>query len=167
MIAYIAMSLDGYIADVDGDVDWLEKFSSSEITKDYENFISEIDTVLMGSTTYDKIMSFDVDYPYENKMNYILTFHKENYQDAPTRKFISIDEIPNEIKNERTWVVGGSIVINNLIKEKLIDKFQVSIIPVVLGDGIRLFGDVELPYLDLLNVKQVGGVVELTYQVHK
>ncbi len=167
MIAYIAMSLDGYIADKDGKVDWLEKVSSPEITEEYNRFYNSIDNVIMGSTTYEQILGFDIDYPYEDKMNYILTFEKEKYTQMPNRKFISIDDIPSELENERTWVVGGSIVINNLIRAKKIDKFQIAIIPTVLGNGLRLFNDVNITELVLDNVKQFGSVVELTYSVKK
>ncbi len=167
MIAYIAMSLDGYIADKDGKVDWLQAASSPEITQEYERFYSTIDTVVMGSTTYEQILGFDVAYPYEDKMNYILTFENEKYQATDNKKFISIDEIPASIENEKTWVVGGSIVVNNLIRANKIDKFQIAIIPTVLGAGIRLFNDVNIDALELECVKKFGSVVELTYHVKK
>lgn len=165
MIAYIAMSLDGYIADKDGKVGWLENFSSPSITEEYNRFYSTIDNVLMGSTTYDQILSFDADYPYADKMNYILTFDKDKYQETSNTKFITVDEIPQTICNEKTWVVGGSIVVNNLIKANKIDRFQIAIIPIVLGNGIRLFGDVNIPNLELESMKSFGSVVELTYKV--
>ncbi len=167
MIAYIAMSLDGYIADKDGKVDWLQSVSSKEITEEYERFYNTIDTVIMGSTTYEQILSFDVEYPYEDKMNYILTFEKEKYEETNNKKFVSIDDIPKDIENERTWVVGGSIVVNNLIKANKIDKFQIAIIPTVLGSGIRLFNDVIIEKLELEAIKQFDSVVELTYHVKK
>ncbi len=167
MIAYIAMSLDGYIADVDGKIDWLESIEVPNLGEEYGKFYASVDTVLMGSRTYDQILTFDVEYPYLDKKNYILAFDKEKYADVTDKNFISIDEIPEEIKSEKTWVVGGAMVVNELMKRNLVNKFQISVMPIILGDGIRLFGDVSIDSLVLEEQKKFGNVVELTYRVNK
>lgn len=165
MIVYVAMSLDGYIADVDGGVNWLSSFGNEGTTREYKNFLDSVDNVIMGTNTYDQILTFGSNYPYESKMNYILTYDKSKYTDTENRKFINIDEIPSDIKNSKTWVVGGSEAIASLVKENLVDEFRISVMPIVLGNGIKLFNGIEIAKLSLEDSVKLDDVIELRYKI--
>lgn len=71
---YIAVSLDGYIARHDGDLDWLMEFPNpSKEDYGYKEFFTSVDTVIMGGRTYRDIMCMDVVWPYKDKATYIIT----------------------------------------------------------------------------------------------
>ena len=73
LILYIAMSLDGYIATKDDNLDFLSVVEQEGEDYGYAEFIKTIDTVIMGRKTYDKIMSFGMGFPHADKESYILT----------------------------------------------------------------------------------------------
>ena len=71
---YIAVSLDGYIARPDGDIDWLTEFPNpSKIDYGYKDFFESVDMVIMGGQTYRDIICMDVVWPYKNKTTYVVT----------------------------------------------------------------------------------------------
>lgn len=111
IVLYIAMSLDGYIADANGGVSWLRgQDPDNESEGSYPEFVRDIDTVVMGWETY--------------------------YQ-----------------------------VITELSPDGMIDRFYISVIPVLLGAGIRLFGELpEALELRLMDARSYNGIVELRYE---
>lgn len=132
---YIATSLDGYIAGKDGSIDWL--FTDADYG--YRDFFASIDTVLMGSRTYEQTRSF-WDFPYEGKSCFVFTRKARGKADPVT--FISGDiaEFTKGLKDEHggdIWLVGGSEII--AVLRDLIDDYIISIHPVILGSGILLF----------------------------
>lgn len=145
VILYIAVSLDGFIADSNGGANWISGHGKApESSKDYDMFYETIDTVVMGSTTYEQIineLSKDI-WPYKGKTSYIITSRclpKDNNVD-----FINsnISNFIRELKNKygkNIWVVGGAKLANELIKSDLIDEYQITTIPIILGSGISLF----------------------------
>lgn len=111
IVLYIAMSLDGYIADANGGVSWLRgQDPDNESEGSYPEFVRDIDTVVMGWETY--------------------------YQ-----------------------------VITELSPDGMIDRFYISVIPVLLGAGVRLFGELpEALELRLMDTRSYNGIVELRYE---
>ena len=167
---YIAMSLDGFIADRDSSVDWLAGDGSAEALDTYAEFTRDIDTVLMGRKTYDQIvteLSPDA-WPYDDLITYVIT-----HQPLPKQKNICFTrEAPADLVRDlraqpgkNIWVCGGAAIVQALLQENLIDRLQITIIPTLLGDGIRLFDifDREKP-LRLIHTRTAGGMVELTYE---
>ena len=145
VILYISQSLDGFIADNKGSVDWIignnEKYISDY---GYENFIKNIDTVILGANTYKQIkneLSPDK-WVYENLQSYVLT--NEKIKDTENIKYVNmnIEELINKLKQENgkdIWICGGANLVNQCVKENLIDEYQITTVPVILGNGIRLF----------------------------
>ena len=169
-ILYIAMSLDGYIADKNGGVSWLCGDGSAEVLDTYTDFIQDVDTVIMGRKTYDQIvteLSPDA-WPYDD-----LTTHVITHQPLPKQENICFtNEAPADlVRDLRTqpgktiWICGGAAIVQALLRENLIDRLQITIIPTLLGSGIRLFDilDHEKP-LRLIHTRTAGGMVELTYE---
>ncbi len=166
LILYIATSLDGFIAREDGSVDWLP---DSGEDFGYEAFLSQIDTVLMGHKTYRQILSFDVEYPYTGKRNYVFTRDKTLERDEHA-EFVHSNIIPfvkalkvTGFKN--IWLVGGGELFSELLAAGVVDELILFVFPLLLGEGIPLFqGPFQEQKLELLHAHgHQGGVVELRY----
>ena len=169
-ILYIAMSLDGYIADKNGSVDWLTGQGTDEENVDtYSEFIKDIDTVVMGWNTYAQVITelSPGKWPYENLTSYIITHRNEK----PAEKIRFVREDPCELimrlrkmQGKNIWICGGAGIIQPLIKGNLIDEYYISIIPAILGDGIPLFGKRETEIqLQLKYTRTYNGITELVY----
>lgn len=168
---FIAMSLDGYIADSAGRVDWLKGHdSSSGDDGAYCEFIQGIDTVLMGWNTYHQIVTelSPGKWVYGDLDTYVITHRKH----ASSGKIQFTDKNPagliDELKKRNgkgIWICGGASIVRQLVDADVIDCYCITIIPVLLGAGIRLFegGAREIP-LELLNVRAYNGMTELRYE---
>lgn len=170
VVLYIATSLDGYIARSNGAVDWLSGHSEkSDVDNGYGKFYNTIDTVVMGSTTYEQVvteLSPDI-WVYEGKKCYVVTTRKGQINNKV--EFIS-EDIIEFIQNIKTlpgkdiWLVGGSKLIDLFIKQDFIDKYIITVIPTLLGEGIPLFrGQNPEIKLKLIETNTIDGMVELTY----
>jgi dihydrofolate reductase len=168
-ILFIAASLDGYIATLDEDLSFLSIVESEGEDYGYSQFMNNVDTVIMGRKTYDWIMKEVCEYPHPDKDSYIIT--RTPRQDAGRIRFYtgSLKELISMLKlipGKNIFIDGGAEVIDVLLKENLIDEFVISIIPILLGDGIRLFKDgrPELR-LSLMHSECYGtGLVQLHYK---
>lgn len=172
VILYIASSLDGYIADTDKSVDWIQGHDDSiELPDTYTPFFDSIDTIIMGKKTYDQIVNeLSPDkWPYTGALTYVFTHEplseKEDIiftQEKPCR-------LVNRIKKEGgkdIWVCGGADIINQLLEDDIIDVFHITTIPVILGDGIRLFGKAynKTIKLKLAGIHNYNGIIEALYE---
>lgn len=172
VILYIAISLDGYIAKLDGSVDWLEHIPhSNQEDYGYHNFYETIDTTLMGNKTYQQVIDFPISFPYATKINYVFT--RQQLQDDENVTFINQD-IGNFVRNLKQkegahiWLIGGGEINGILLEENLIDEMIVSIMPVVLGNGLPFFSIQTQKKMEyLLELKETksfqSGVVQLIY----
>ncbi|WP_296877931.1 dihydrofolate reductase family protein [Thomasclavelia sp.] len=162
VVLYVAMSLDGYISDCNGKVDWLNE---QEENDSYETFIQDIDTIIMGWNTYHQIVSeLSLDkWIYEDKTTYVITHRKM----ASSKSIIFTDEDPGNlikrIKNQNIWICGGANLVSQLIQKDLIDIYHLTIIPIILGDGIALFNQSKRLDLKLADTKRYGNMVEMIY----
>ncbi len=149
VILYIAMSLDGYIADRHGNVDWLNGQDSNEENIDtYSDFIKDIDTVVMGWKTYHQVVTelSPNEWIYSALTSYVIT-HRA-LQSTNDVKFVQDDpcRVVKELKQKSgkgIWIGGGASIIRPLVQADMIDEYYISIIPTLLGAGIRLWGDTE------------------------
>lgn len=171
VILYIAMSLDGYLAAPDGSVDWLAGQDPDRPEEDdgYSRFVAGVDTVVMGYKTYEQIVtSLSPDrWVYEGLTSYVIT-HR-SLPASPNIRFTSEDPctLVDRLRRQpgkSVWICGGASIIQPLIARNFIDVFRISVIPTLLGDGIRLFeaGFPALP-LRLLGIREENGIAELTY----
>ena len=148
-IVYIATSLDGYIADTDGGIDWLNAIPNPEQSDlGYAGFISGIDALVMGRNTFDKVSGFDCPWPY-TKPVFLLSNTMRSIPDEYKDK---VHLVAGELKDvvaklnrqgyENLYIDGG-ITIQNFLAQDLIDELIITRIPVVLGGGLPLFGTTE------------------------
>lgn len=167
---FIAMSLDGYIADRCGRVDWLNGQGNDDETIDtYSEFVKNIDTVLMGWNTYNQIVTelSPEKWVYDDFITYVIT-HKE-ISSCEKIRFTNTSPVNlvKKLKQENgkdIWICGGATIVQQLVNENLIDYYQITIIPLLLGAGIRLFESMESKInLKLLATQSCNGMVDLTY----
>ena len=142
---FIAMSLDGYIADSKGGVDWLVgQGNDDENIDSYSDFIKDIDTVLMGWNTYYQIITelSPNEWIYHEFTTYVVTHNKH----PSSEKIRFTDESPIELvkklreeNGKDVWICGGANLIQQLARKDLIDYYYITVMPTILGSGIRLF----------------------------
>lgn len=170
LILYIATSLDGYIATKEGDISWLSIVEVAGEDYGYQKFVDSVDTVIMGRKTYDKVLSFGIEFPHKDKVCFVLSNSKHGKDDNVTFYSGSIPKLILNLKNQPgkdIYCDGGAETVLELLKANLIDQFVISVIPVILGDGIRLFQafESEKTRLDLIEVKTFeSGLVQLWYK---
>lgn len=168
VILYIAATLDGYIATQDEDLKFLESVEREGEDYGYGKFIKNVDAVIVGRKTYDKVLSMGFDFPHADKESYIIT--RTPRPDIGNIRFYTgeVKELVLKLKSEpgnNIFVDGGSEIVHLLMSENLIDEYIISIIPVLLGDGIRLFRDGR-PQEDLRLISSTAfesGLVQLHY----
>lgn len=168
-ILYIASSLDGYIARADGSIDWLSMVDSEETDYGYAEFYAGVDAIAMGSRTYEQVLGFG-DWPYPDKQTFVFT-HRPLVRIAQDVSFTSQnpDDFIAELEPAgiRTlWLAGGADLVAGFMQHGLIDEYILSIIPVVLGEGIPLFRS-PLPQRRLRLLESTDyatGLVQLHYQ---
>ena len=169
---FIATSLDNYIADVNGDIHWLTDFPNpSNNDGGFAKFMESVDAVLMGRKTFDKVLSFGIEWPY----------HKKVFVWSNTIKFIpqslvgkveiisgSINEIIKliQIQNIKNLYVDGGQTIQSFLREKQIHEIIITQVPIILGQGISLFKDVPLQKLQHQSTQVFdNGMVQTHYTV--
>jgi dihydrofolate reductase len=174
-------SLDGFIARKDGRVDWLEvsdEFEGGEsLDPDFvREFLKTIDCYVMGSRTYETALDFETKgygWSYGDKPTFVLT-RRSLPRTRDTVEFYSGDLA--RLVNERLkpsfrsiWFVGGGAVSGECLRLGLADEVRYSIMPIVIGDGIRFFGGLDRDVaLHLVEVKAYkSGMVALRYEVRK
>lgn len=171
VILYISQSLDGFIADNNGGVEWILG-NDKEYDGDYgyANFIKNIDTVILGANTYKQIKNelSPGQWVYEGLQSYVLTH--EIVDDTAEIKHVNINikELLNKLQQEKgknIWICGGANLISQCIKENIIDEYQITTVPVILGDGIRLFEKNNKKIkLELKEIKEENGLITGIYR---
>lgn len=171
LVLYIAMSLDGYIATEDESLEWLFNVEG-EGDNGYSEFYETVDTIIMGNKTYEWIIRHETgEFPYKNKDCYVFT--RSSIEDTEDVKFINDDvvSVTNKLRNQvgrNIWIVGGGELLQDFLKEKLVDEIIVTVAPSIMGKGIPLFkkGDYQLD-LTLKGTRNFNQFVELHYSVKK
>lgn len=176
---HMAASLDGFIARKDGGVDWMEtkdEFGAGD-TMDpefVEAFLKTIDCYVMGSRTYETALNFEAKgfgWSYGDKPTFVLT-RRELPRTRDTVQFYSGDL--TQLVNERLrptfrsiWFVGGGALSGECLRRGLADEVRYSILPVLIGDGVRFFDRLDRDVaLHLVEVKAYkSGMVALCYEV--
>ena len=145
LILYAAVSMDGYIADHEGGVDWLHG-ERPEKDSDYgcADFMAAVDTVILGGATYRQIIHqlSPGNWPYRGMDCYVLT-----HRDAGSREEITFVDGELRLLVEKLkarpgrdiWLCGGGDLIRQALEADLIDEYRLAIIPVLIGGGVRLF----------------------------
>lgn len=174
LVLYIASSIDGYIAASDGNLDWLTSTPAPSNGGDYgySDVLNSIGTILMGRSTYQSILQFGIEWPYQNKSTYVVTRQSTLSIQSPETFILKGEEVASFIldaknrMNQDIWLVGGGQLVASCLEWGLIDKLMLTIIPKTLGSGIPLFPSnhsfTEWDFSDCQSFD--SGVVSLVYQ---
>ncbi|WDH75468.1 dihydrofolate reductase family protein [Exiguobacterium marinum] len=167
VVLYIAMSLDGKIARSNDQLDWLFAVDGDG-DNGYAEFFKTIGAVIMGRKTYEEVLQLSEEYPYKDMPNYIMTRNPDREAEHVTFTDESIEELIHRLKREvdqDIWLIGGGEVIKAAMEHDLIDRYEIAIAPIVLGEGIPLFPEgTEETKLQLTNQRASGQFVMVTYQ---
>lgn len=172
---FIATSVDGFIARPDGDVSWLHEYEPMGDGEDggYGELFGSVDALVMGRGTFDKVLEFD--WPYGSKPVIVLS---KSLMDVPDklRDRVRIDasapqELLDKLSKEgyKHIYLDGGKVIQSFLREGLVDDMTLTTIPVLLGEGLPLFGHLEQDIkLQLWESRSWdNGFVQSRYQVIK
>ncbi len=170
-ILYIAASLDGFIAGPNDDISWLNPYQGIETG--YKEFFAGVGAIIEGRRTYEIEVKNGWD-----KLHSLPLFvlAKDGPAQKPTRAGVTFthEDIAKVLRkakaaagNKNVWIEGGANVAQQFINRGLIDEIVLTLIPVLLGDGIRLFDNIHgLFNLSLTGVKHFDkGMIQLVYKL--
>ncbi len=175
VFVYIATSLDGFIAREHGELDWLDDANAIVPQGEdcgYKDFFASMDVLVMGRKSYEKVLSFG-NWPYGQTQVVVLsrrpiTFPEElpatvSHSSAPPRVLY------NRLSNEgaRHIYVDGGQTIQAFLAERLVDEITITVIPIILGQGVPLFGrlDNDVPLTHIQTQAFDFGFVQMKYAV--
>jgi len=142
---YVGASIDGFIAEVDGGIKWLEEIPNPNKSDfGYSEFIKAIDAVVMGRNTFEKVMTIPGwSYPVPV---YVLSTTWKKIPDVYSARASVIEGTPKEVVNHlhalgfKNLYIDGGQTIQRFLKEDLVDELTITTVPILLGNGIPLFG---------------------------
>ena len=168
---FIAMSLDGYIADSKGGVDWLQgQGDDHENIDTWSRFVKDIDTILMGWNTYHQIVTglSPTEWIYKDFTTYVITHN--SHPSSEKIRFTDTDPagLAKDLRQgsgKGIWICGGAALVRQLVNEDLNDCYYITVIPTLLGSGIRLFENIRHEIrLRLLYTQSYNGMTDLVYE---
>ena len=172
LIYHVATSLDGFICDRNGNTN--DFLSDGDHIPDFMNSIQNYGAVLMGKKTYEYGFQFGMkpgEAGYKGLKHYIFSKSFDFLSNGEV-ELVKTDTISfvSELKSRYTkplWLCGGGELAGSLLKERLIDKLVLKINPILINDGVPLFGDSKVKVsLDLIEYKKYrSGVLLPTYRI--
>ncbi len=167
---YIAVSLDGYIARPDGDLEWLTQFPNPDKTDyGYNELLATVDTVIMGGRTYRELLCMDIIWPYKGMDTCVISHH--TWEEKENIRFITENIVETivglrEKVGKDIWLVGGGEVIKLLLNHDLVDEMQICHVPLILGEGIPLFPKTskESDWKLTGSTTYASGIIKVEYQ---
>lgn len=168
LILYIAASLDGYIAKPGDDLSFLATVQQEGQDYGYTDFVSTVDTVILGRKTYDWVMNQVTMFPHADKNTYVITRAEKPSIGKITFYNGDLRDLTLRLKQEEGQNIfcdGGAEVVHELLKQQLFDELIISVIPILVGEGIKLFKDGRPEQnAKLMDVKTFNtGLVQLRY----
>ena len=171
VVVHIATSADGYIARADGDLEWLTSRPAPKGFYGINTFMKSIDTMVLGRKTYEA--SLHMGAKFDSKSRHIVFSSHAPPADAPSGvEFVNGAIGPyvsrlREQPGKDIWLMGGGGLIASFLDEHAIDEFVISVVPVLIGDGIPLIARRQRHVLlDLHSVERFeDGLVQLHYRV--
>lgn len=167
---YAACTLDGFIARTDGGVDWLTPFQESGDDYGFTDFFAKTDSLVMGSATYEFMLGHPP-WMAPDKPSWVFT--KRDLEPAAPNVTLTEDE-PSQVMEaiheqqlQNTWLVGGGQLAESFRAQGLITDYVISMVPLLLGEGISLFarGSTLEPLKLVSSESYPSGIVQLSYTV--
>jgi dihydrofolate reductase len=169
LILYVATSLDGYIAQPNDDLSFLSIVEQEGQDYGYADFVKTVDTVIVGRKTYDKVIAMGFGFPHADKDAYIITRTPKKSSGSVHFYTEDLKLLVEKLKSENgknIYCDGGAEIVNELLKADLIDEFIISVIPILVGNGTKLFNDGRPEMkLELVSVKSFDkGLIQMHYK---
>ncbi|WP_281973213.1 dihydrofolate reductase family protein [Ruegeria faecimaris] len=169
----MAMSLDGFVARPDHRLDWLEKQPTADEDHGFAAFQSSVDVIVMGSGSYRTVLGFG-EWPYKKPVVVLSRSMKPSGIPDELRDRVEVsDKTPTDLMEDfgargynRVYVDGGAII-QSFLKAGLIEDMRITLVPILIGEGIRIFGETEGDVdLELVSVSSFSsGLVDLDYRL--
>jgi dihydrofolate reductase len=171
---FVAASIDGYIADTHGRLDWLFPFDGAEgVAEHYKAFIENVSVLAMGAATYEFILAHSREaWPYADRPTWVFT-HRElpTFPGADIR-FTAEDvgvvheQMVRAAGEKNIWLVGGGNLVAQFARRGLLDELLLGVVPVVLGGGTPVLPTPLQGTLELKELTRFGrGMIELRYEL--
>ncbi len=163
---YISLSIDGYIARADGNLDWLEMVADQKEDYGFKSFLTSVDAVILGRNTYEVAATAygTPIWPYGGKKMIVLS--KTLSTVIPEAQIYSgqITELIKQLQGcKHIWIDGGN-TISQFLQLHLVDEMILSIVPILLGKGISLFDlTKEIPCRLISSQSYPSGLVQIHY----
>lgn len=175
VIYFVASSLDGYIADADGKLDWLHQYETSGEDYGYKAFYDTLGAVVMGSKTYMDVVGFNLGWVYPGVESVVMTrrsnlplIEGSNAQFRQGDVKAVVDDLKTRT-DKHIWLVGGGDLAAQFLNAGILDELQLAFMPILLGGGAPLFPplDGRFPLTMTANRVYSTGVITATYLVGK
>lgn len=173
LLLNLTTSLDGFIADRGGGIDWIQPFpdDGDGLPPDYLELMGSVDTLVMGRATYELSLSLDGGMDVFDGRRAVVFTSRTNLAPREGVEFVRTDAVTfvERLKRELggvIWLYGGGQLATALAAAGLIDDYLIVVQPVLLGDGIRLWqSGLQMTRLELVSTREwPGGLVELRYR---
>ncbi|WP_345764587.1 dihydrofolate reductase family protein [Diaminobutyricibacter sp. McL0608] len=171
---YVASSIDGFIADADDRIEWLEQFGFTAFQKSYDAFYSRIGALVMGAATYRFLLDQpNLEWPYAGIPTWVLTHRELPAIEGAEVVFWAGDiaQLDGEVRiaagDRNVWVVGGGNVAAQFVDAGLLDELRVTVMPIIVGSGKPLLpiGRPTSPLPLASTTPFEGGAVEHVYRL--
>ena len=168
---YVATSLDGFIADGDGSVDWMAPYDAR--LYGYDKFLAEVGALVMGRRTFEMINATGEEWPYQGRT--VIGLTSEPLSGLPRGVvtagcgMLSALQQARETTQKDIWIMGGAVTLQSALEEGLVDLVEMFLVPVLLGSGLTLLNDLRRRQSLIFDGIEAfpDGVVKLRYIVPK
>lgn len=167
--AYMAVSADGFIARADGSVDWLHDYDPADFG--YADFIAGIGHIVMGRASYEQARGFGPDWHYKDKPCTVVTAQPLTDMPADVRTYPAdfaalAQDLRQTVPTGDVWLFGGARLWSGFVAAKAVDRFELYVIPILLGQGQPLLSQAQDVGLALLESETLArGVIRQIYDV--
>ncbi len=172
VVLNLAVSLDGFIASDDGTVKWLDNLETDGSDLGFTDFLDTCDTLIIGRKSYDDTLILGNGiWPFPQFQTYVYT--RNTFENKDNITFVNnnpVEHVKSLIKEKgkNIWLFGGGSFIKTLREQNLIDEYIITIIPKMIGKGIKLFQEIEGYHeLEVLYSKRTKNIIQTHYKVRK
>ncbi len=169
---FVGTSVDGFIARQNGDLDWLPAGGGEP--HGYDEFMGTVDTIVIGRKTFETVLAFET-WPYGEKRVVVLSSHPVDLAAASARGGI-VEQMGGEpagivsnltARGAQHLYVDGGVTIRRFLRSGLIQRLVITRVPVLIGDGIPLFGSLprDIRLRHVVTRSYPSGLVQTEYEV--